>query len=953
MSKFKLNKLLLPLSVALILGVSGCSSDSDSTPVASTEIIYTGTNSLSGSFETFASTSLSPALAPSLAPADVTELVKLYVLDESGDLKDTGITCPIEGSSYTCSSIASNKEYIVRYIKDLGNGKVLELKSNVAVANTPVEGVEVSRVTSLIVEAIAKAVEEAVVGIDIAESKVAELIASIKEAIKSSISTLVQQGLISIPTEADMTIDLADGESFDDFAGEAKENENLSDSSGVIVTDESVTNTLNSGKNDAKLDVYATMTKAELVREIFAQTSDGDDDKEMPAWIIDFLGAKYNNVSGLYTVGSFLAKLEFSSRALEDGQWNPEDHLVKELTAVGIAVEDQQTFVESVVSDINSSVNSGDALANLKATIAEHYTLKVKTDKTDADYKKLGDFPPIIEFIFSETAAAAMTANTAITNVGQAIILIIYIEEVLSREIIATNVPAGAFEDQVRNIRIVESDPFFIFEDLGFVNELATYDKLSIEHFETRTDKTWNGTTETEFLSVYAYVGKASWMINRDAVIDPTDYTATLTYPIVGGSTASVDLVPSLEHGGLFLSYTAYSDCDGSTECIPDTTKMDITDNISGDYVITITDGTETLTKTYNRFILKGANNVRAQLISPTEMPQWPEELNGDSINWEALTPEQQTLMNDFNTAMAAYETTSFSINNFTDNTVEGVVFRWDDTELNKEIATLNLPENIVPAYQVSINLRDTDCEQTADKWEECNTEIYNTWWNNRAIQSTSFVLPIPLRATELNEEYNIGVNVVFLDKDTGRELARGGHSWAEFTVGDAALLNGSEQVVINGTISTEVGSTIPTNLKVALMSESCTFDETTFAHTCDRVAIGTPISVSTGYSLSVDVSLIQEAMGLNKHVMVMAFDDKNNDGMFDDWDSTVGADNTDAEMGFWSNNTNVNFENWGDFRVGTSTYNETTGEHTYSSEQVVPGANVTVDNIDFKVFSY
>ncbi|MCW8839082.1 MAG: hypothetical protein OQK11_10315, partial [Thiovulaceae bacterium] len=65
MSIHNLSKYALPLAVTLLLGMTGCSSDSDSsggtvTPTA-TEETYTGDKSLSGSFETFSSTSSAPA----------------------------------------------------------------------------------------------------------------------------------------------------------------------------------------------------------------------------------------------------------------------------------------------------------------------------------------------------------------------------------------------------------------------------------------------------------------------------------------------------------------------------------------------------------------------------------------------------------------------------------------------------------------------------------------------------------------------------------------------------------------------------------------------------------------------------------------------------------------------------------------------------------------------------
>ncbi|MCW9026598.1 MAG: hypothetical protein OQJ77_04710, partial [Thiovulaceae bacterium] len=381
----------------------------------------------------------------------------------------------------------------------------------------------------------------------------------------------------------------------------------------------------------------------------------------------------------------------------------------------------------------------------------------------------------------------------------------------------------------------------------------------------------------------------------------------------------------------------------------------------------------ETVTKTFNTFVLKGAFDIRAKLISPTEMSQWPEELNGENVDWANLTTQQQALMDEFNTAQQAYEPTRFAVNMDTDNddvndSVSGVVFKWDDTALKTQLAALDLPENIIPAYQVGINLYNPNC--TSTNYEECNTEIYNTWWNNKAIKATSFKLPIPLKDSGLDGRYNIGVNVVFLDKNTGREVGQGGHTWAEFKVGSADVLVGDEQIVMNGSVSSEnVDANLSAlNLKVALMSEECTFNETTFVHTCTRAKIGSEVAVVDGnFSLSIAAKTIKDSMDSKGYINLIAFDDRNSDGEFTDWNSTVGANNDDAEMAFWPHNTNVNFENWGEFRVGVSVCPEMTAdsttdmsyECTYNSKRIIPSTDVSyvgdivIDGIDFKIWGY
>ena len=953
MSIHSLSRLALPLAAALLLGMTGCSSDSSSTPVVvtddtsgdTTSETYTGDKSLSGSFETFSSTAAAPARrAAARADGAASELVKLYVLDENGSLKDTGITCDVNTttSTYECNDIAGDKEYIVRYVKDLGGGKVLELKSNVAVGDSDVTGAEVSRVTSLIVEAISKAVEEAIVGVAIDESKVTELIASVKDAIKTSISSLVQQGLIAIPSVDDMTVEA----SFEDVVGTAGENENLKDASGIIVSDDSVANALGSGKNDAKLLAYADMTKEQLVKEIFSQTME-----DVPDWVVSFLAAKYDSVPATYTVGGFFSKVNFVSEGHDDdGTWNPDEWFTKQLEGTGVAAANQEALIDDIIDELNAKLDDGTAFANFKTEIETHYELKEKDVKTDEDYKELAEFPAIAEYLFPKTFVQSMEADTALQNIGQGIVLIAYAEGVLAKDVIKTKIEAEIsgtfFEEQVENMYLVEINPEFIFVDMGIASELATYDILSIGWFEARTDKFWDETGEKEFLTIQADVERPSWMISGD--VDASKLSATLTYPTATGvKTKELDVMA--EGDWAQLRYSPWTECNGGI-CEPDTTKMDITDHVSGEYKITVTYDGETAEKTFKTFVLKGANDVRVKLISPNEMPQWPEELSGNNVDWS--DPDVIALQDEHQNQMASYEITTFAVNNEANGTVDGVVFKWDDTELNKKIAALELPENIVPAYQVNIGLFNTQC--TSSNPDECYTDIYNTWWNGRPITTTSFKLPIPLKENVGNEKYNIGVNVVFIDKETGDDVGQGGHAWAEFNVGTATQLNGSEKVIFNGTASAAEGSTMPTSLKVALMAERCSFNEETFVHTCTRTKITDAVAVSGDYTLSADVADIKAAMSEGKNVMLIAFEDRNSDGVFTDWDpSKTPEDNEGAEAAYWPYNKHFWFENWGDFIVGTSTCSDTTGDCTYDSVKVNPGDNVTVDNIDFEIWNY
>jgi hypothetical protein len=918
---------------------------------------YEGSKTLSGSFETFGSTTNEGSRAINYAATG--EIVKLYVMGEDGELKDTNLTCDIAaGGTYTCDNIAGNKEYIVRYMKDLGNNQVLEMKSSVAIEDEDVTGATVNRVTTLIVEAVSKAVEEAIVGVELTEEKVTELIAKVKGAIQTSITTLVEDGLIQVPSQEDLIVE----ESFENIQVTVKENENLADSSSTILTDESVTNRLSAEKGEAKLSGYADMSDKELVREIFAQTGDGEGD--IPDWVVEFLGDKYADVPDSYTFETFFSELDFQSDIEDDDEYQ-----IENLERMGISLSD----INSLVDIANTQLNSN-GFTKLKEEILAHYALKEKEDKTDDDYKKLGEFPPIIEFLFPKEFAESMQESTKLDNMGQGIVTVMFVENVFAKEVVKTyfetEIASGEiYEDQLKHMWLMELDPFFIFEDLGFANELSQYDNLTVNWFEARTDTYWDENGKKEFLSVYTDVEKPSWMFGEDEVVlDESKLTeAILTYPKEDGTTGTVELDYDIWGDMIELRYSPWSNCNGGY-CEPDMDKMNITDHVTGEYTVKVTYDGESVEKTFNQFVLKGASDYNVELTFPTQQPQWPEELN--NVDWTVIEsdPTLMALQEEFNEAWHEYQMNGRTVIGSNENGVaQDVIFRWDDSKLKDQIEDLNLPENIIPAYQVGLNLYqpvDTDgsgeidwndCQN--DDWQECNVEIYNTWWDNRPIQGNSFKLPVALEETDENGRYNINVNVVFIDKDTGRDVGQGGHTWAEFEVGTGSQLLGSENINFRGTIDNEdleSAGELPTNfnLKVALMKENCTFDATTFNHTCTREYLANGTVTDGNYSLDVNVSTIQEALGGNGYIGLITFNDNlavSDGGTPNEWDDW----NHESQMGeqAWWPNSGLWFDNWGEFIVNVDNWDDESGEHSHQSFKVKQGEDINVTGVNFKLW--
>ena len=995
--RISLKQSLVSLSFAAALVLSGCGGSStpanptsenpgggtpnDENPGSQTpteQNSYKGDRSLSGSIESFGNG------LEVLGAENPDEVVKLYVLDDNGDMKDTNITCSIKDNTYECPNIAGNKEYIVRYMKKVGDGKVLEMKSNITVTDKDMTDVKVDRVSSLIVDTIAKAVEEALVGVKLTEENVKDLITNVKDAIASSFVALVENGLVEIPSQNDMVVTLEEDETFEKFTGVVKDNDKLSSASDVILTDEGVTKTLQANKNLTKADkYYATLTNKELVKEIFEQTSD---DGGVPDWVVNFLGDNYDTKA--YTIGQFQDKLSFESEALEDGSWNPDEWFSQELERIGIDNAAQQELVESILTIVNTQISSGAVLNTMKEKLAEFYALKSKADKTPEDIEKLADFPPVITYLFSQEFAATMTEETQFENMGQAIVYIMFTEQLVVKEVqknvfetYLKNNNKPLFEEKLERLHIVEIDPFFIFQDLGFAVG-GNYDTLSMDWFEARTETYWNENGQKEFFVFQTSIEKPGWMMSENPDVNITKVTnATLTYPTKNGMKI-VNLDPFTEDeraDSIRLSYDPWMECHGGGECEPDTSKMNITDHVSGNYMVNVTYDGESISKTKELFVLSGASNFAPEFISPLAHPQWPSELHSlDWSNQENWTQEQIAIQQEFQTKQDKFmeETdnkgyTSFATNFDMDNdgtndAIKDIVFKWSADDLTKKIEDMVLPENIIPAYQVGINLherKDTNGDGTIDQndcngdegWRECNTEIYNTWWNNRPIKGTSFKLPMPLKENAENSEYNINVNLVFIDKNSGRDVGRGGNTYASFKVGTVGVLNGDETITFTGNVADEKGTIVASDTKVALIKETCTFDAETFVHNCTQTTMEvTTLATNGDYNLTVTVGEVQDAMDRKSHFNLLAFEDRDGDDSWDSWKHNVdNAENQNSEMAWWLENKHFWFDNFGEFRINIEEHGAVGNNFNHKSIRVKSGEDVEISDLDFKVFNW
>ena len=923
----------------------GGSGDTSSDTTTTT---YTGDLTLSGSIDTSSLSSSDTSALRSrsvFSRAGETEVVKLYVLDENGDMKDTGISCTVDlTGTYTCDGIKGSEEYIVRYMRDLGNGQVLELKSTATVGTTNPDPVTIDPITTMIVEAVVEAVTEAISGLTSDEDLVASIISSVKTSITTVMTTMVQNGTIQIPS---MIVETTDD--FDTFVGnqEVASNENIASASGAVLTDDTVNNAVLASKTEAKGDVFANMTEAEIIEDIFNQMMSGNGGGA-PQWMMNFLADHYNDGS-TFTVGSLQDGLSNNTSGAgydDQGGWNPDTYLVDEFERIGIASGDIQGVVDAAITAIKNGIDNGTALAMAKEGILAYHEIKAKSpaERTDAEIQQLAEFPAIVGELFPVTFVTSMDTSTEFQNVGQItaytiFILDIYSNQVAKEAILAQLGGSYAYGDQLEQLHIVENEPFFLFEELG-LNETTINDYAGVSvgtYFEAKMDLNWDNSTNTEiqYLNLEGNLENALWMMGGAYEAIKLD-NATLTYPTATG-TATYDLTVT-DMGGYVKYSTSSWNCNSDySVCSYDSTKA-ITDNVTGDYTVSITyDGT-IVSKTFSGvFIISDASAYAPKLTSPKAYPQWPGS-NANSTELAAFEAEQIAFWED--------GITTFAPNNSDNTTLEEAVFKWEAADLSG----LDLPDNIKARYQVSIslfnadadgdgNVTDSERDDCNENWESCNTDIYNTWWSGRAIKGTSLTLPFELAQNVGESEYSIGVNLVFIDKDTGNQVANGGYSYANFKVGASTALNGDEVVSFTGTVSVDGDGSLPANLKVALLAESNTYSSGTWNYTSKTIGYGTVAGNGT-YTVSATVDTLKANTGDNKWINLIAFVDADSDNSWDSWSETDSG-----ELVWWMRNTWMWIENWGDFRISVDG-----DDREYTSQKIKQSTNATISNMNFEI---
>lgn len=810
---------VLSFFLAGILIIAGCSgggggatsSTGTSSSTTSTNP-YSGAAKISGSIDVSGLSSSDQAVlskrlpiraakAGQLHKVDYTTdaVAKLYIVGEDGSLTDTGITGTLStdadgNPTYSFDGVKDGLNYVVRYLKMVGSGQVLELKGNVTVPNgaTAQQGDgSISPKTTVVVETLISAILDATSGTGISQ----EIVNNIISAVKSAIQTLVDSGAIQIPS---MVVE-ASGDTIDAIASTSTQNSSLDAASGVLLSNDSVGAELGVVKAQTQADKFnmADLTtddaKRAFMTKVFKEmVDDSSGEGGVPTFMLNFFADKY--IAGTTkTVGQIM-----------------------DAVAAGL-------MFQGTPPDISKSATIkafGDHLVRI-------YTLLDKKDAgtiTDDEKKELSDIKPVFLGLFpiaERSTWSALSASTLL-NVPQGIAMTVYITDVYIAQAFAGMQAtytasdaggAGVSSEKQQPYDFNPMVPGSLMDMLGFYSVYQNYAGLDIDNLWIHPGRAWiesspgNG-HEVDMLSAGACISDVATMVHQfrpDLPVSGADLssaTVTLTYPKADHTTGTIALVseaslmgdmggpggPGGNGDSCFIidpwrEATAGKDMSTVSGPIqPDVTRI-ISDFASGTYTITLSLGSDTVTKSFTKKVITGMTKAYATLVTPAGFPNWPG--NGAS----------QEEMDAFNQAMDAFNASGGSAN-FAANvdTDSDGVYDAAKIVVTWKAPTVTLPDGVKMGYQ--LDLGKGGCDMSGCSWEH----IFSTWDHNKMLFTTSFTLPVNLPKQEQTDtrSYQLNVNVVFIDSTTGEMLGQGGNAHAEFRVADP--LDKTKTFTITGT---------------------------------------------------------------------------------------------------------------------------------------------------------
>jgi len=965
--------LFIICSIAIIL--AGCSSSGDGTSYSAGT--YSGNSTISGTINLNslnssdqsaleeASGSSLPRLRryydldPNYEVDPTTEAVKLFVVGSDGELEDTGITCDCEmdandGIYYVCPGVKDGVNYIVKYIKLLGDDKAVELKVNAYVPEEATEiDADITAKTSAIVECLTTAILDATEGTGIDQ----EIVNTIIDAVKTAIETLVNSGAIQIPS---MIVDV-EGDTISEVFGEDIENDQLASASGTVVSDESVSTQIDviktdiqSGKFDLS-DIDTDYEKETLIDPVFKEMLEEDGD--VPSFMKDFFTDKYIE-NGTVTVGeladAILAGIEFYKAP-----------------PIGFDPNDTAAVITKLKGELGDLYTLLDAKA-----IADNDPNQTLDPNQLA---KLANYPPVIIGLFpADENWDVSLSSSSVLNVPQAIAFTIYEVDVYYEE--AYEDPNAVFEGTEGEDGSVSYDkedacefnpmaPGSIMEMLGFFDpEVISLYAVGVDIYELWLhpgicwiEETPGEGEEVDSLNAGTCWGDLGSMIGMDpnTPMDP-NYTVTLTYPKVGGGYGVAELMNEAVLRGEEFSMNPFDNCwvldpwrmanpnqpgpgEEWNQPDPDTIISDFT---SGTYTVTvITPDAESYSRAFTRKVITGMTDIYPKLVSPAPMPIWP--------GHDADPNEMQA----FNDAMAVYQETLYNATVDTDDDgtddAAKITVAWQPPQLEEG----TIPDGVKMGYEMEVGWGGCD----PDPNNGCFWDIiYATWEHDKVLFGTSFTVPVlvPKKPYDPYLHYNVNIHIVFIDSETGMRLGQGGSAHGQFRVGDPIVL--SNTFTITGPVTIKDMREYPgeelilsdiNNMKAMLFRE--TYDDGNPTNPWSREILLTqallddPNGSGIIYKLTPEIGdFLDPNADPGAWVGIDVFHDINNDGEVTEslgsepWHEPQWGPLWDAEYNVW-------FSTWGGMlRVQTETCDESGCEH---QETIITGGE-TVDGPIFEI---
>ncbi|GAB6094379.1 hypothetical protein JCM14469_06310 [Desulfatiferula olefinivorans] len=868
-----------------------------------------------------------------------TEAVRLYVVGDNGELTDTGISCGLtDGENgdrvYECDGVRDGVNYIVRYVKlNADTGKALELKSTAYIPEgdtTPDGDVLVTPQSSVVVKALVDAILSATAGTNIDT----QVVNTIINRVKAAIETLVSSGAVQIPS---MVVDVDEGTGLDDLVGTDPENENLDNTAGIILADDTVGGELDyiAANTQAALfnlaEVDTEQEKTDLILRVFREMmSDKDGGSEdMPRFFYDFFIWHY--VTGRsVTVGNLLQTL-IDSMTYEDSV----PQTVRAQVTVPNVLDRFNTFIARIHSLI-ARITELEAKAALTPDQATELTAKKA---------ELARTPSVIRGLFPAAFLPATEGKNLVTPQGIALVIFfedVFMTETVNPDTIGLTGTAGEGGQIIYNDDLFEWDDEDLFTLLGISTYIAAYPDrfqgIDIFGLDLHPGTVWiEGTADTpdeerEALMLNTDFMNLAGFIDDDQAMEldgSSGATVSLTYPKASGGTGTVPLL-YVTHDDGYGSWginpwqEAHEGMDpqSTDPVVIDPTRV-ISDFTSGDYTVTVNYNGTTTTKTFQKTVITGMTDTYAKMVTPAGMPIWP----GDNPTDAEMTA--------YNEAWTAFERnggrTNFTANVKDDGTAPAVGETATKAKitLSWKAPAVTLPEGVKMVYNLEIG------QGGCDEFGNCSwTQIWNTWNSNKQISTTSLTVPylFPIQTTQeaLDNPYHLNIRVSFVDQLTGNQLGSGGSAHTEFTVGEPIDMDA--EFTLSGAVTVDDPSIEPTRLRAALMKEVQA--DGSFTRTVMKIA---DIQGTTGYSLTLRIGDFLENATANSWINLVLIDDP-------DDSLASGSPLTNTDMVYWPDSSGANmwFDTWGGFlRVKKDTCTAT-GTCYYEEKIITGGEAIT-----------